>query len=137
MSKSFIDEKEIGEMDKNMLCTKMICYVNQIINSYDNKATELLQLHFGKDKGGGLFDFVMNSPGGFHEKRADRINRIIYQIDECLRNSQIFDNNIERVEFFLTEILYSLRISILDAEKMFSDLNGEIDKIVSKEEKLV
>ncbi|MDF1547096.1 MAG: hypothetical protein P1P88_04705 [Bacteroidales bacterium] len=130
MAREFLEKNDFSKIDKNTLCSMMITQVNCMVKTYEAKAMEELRMYFGNLIGQNLFDFVMNNPGGFREKRVDRLNRIIFQIDEYLRNSQIFDNNVERIEYFFTEIQYALRISILEAEKMFDKLNGEIDKIV-------
>ena len=130
LSTEFIDNEHIEKIDQNLLCTGMISQVNKMVVEYERKVLDKLCITYGREKGDQLFDLVMNSPGGWRAKRIDRINRIIYQFDEYLRNSQIFDNNIERLEFFLSEIQYSLRISILEAEKLFKSLNGEFDSII-------
>ena len=130
LAKEFISDVALFEMERGQLCSQMICFAKYIVESYEKEAKTKLALEFGKLAGEKLFDAIMNSPGGFREKRVDRLNRIISQIDEFLRHSQIFDNNIERIEYFLTEIQYALRVSILEAEKQFEKLNGEIDKIV-------
>lgn len=131
ISKEFISNKENYTIDKSILCKRMIELINTLVVDYELKSMDELSFAYGEEKAVKLFDTVMNSPGGFREKRADRINRLILKIDEYLRYSQIFDNNIERIEYYLTEIQYSLRSTILEAEKSFQDLNGEIDKIIN------
>ncbi len=130
----FVENVPFLEMNKNKLCNLMISEVNNIVRVYESDVLESLQRCYDNEKGTQLFDLVMNSPGGFREKRVDRLNRIIFQVDEFLRESQIFDNNIERVEYYLTEILYALRTSIFEAEKMFTGLNGEIDAIIDTDD---
>lgn len=134
MSKEFIDGN-LDKIDKTGLCNKMISQVNCMISKYEEKSSIDLINKYGEDLGHELFNFVMDNPGGFREKRDVRTERIILQIDEHLRYSKIFDSNIERVSHFLTEVLFALRSAILDAEKMFMDTNGQIDKIINKHKK--
>lgn len=130
-TKAFIEDKKIYNLEINDLTDKMVCCINDMIQTYESESLDKLKILFGPDKAIKLFDTVMDSPGGFREKRCYRLNRLINQIDEYLRVSQVFDNNVERVEYFLTEVLYALRTSILEAEKVFYNLNGDIDKIVN------
>lgn len=131
ISLNFVKTEKLMELTKDELCTKLVLLTGQMVKAYEEKALDELKMTYDIGRGQKIFDCIMNSPGGFREKRVDRINRIIFQIDEYLRNSQIFDNNIERVEYFLTEVLYALRTSIFEAERTFENLNGEIDKIVA------
>lgn len=130
LSTDFISDNKVFELSKFDLCAKMISQISKMVEEYEKDALGKLSIKYGAVKADKLFDVVMNSPGGFRESRADRLNRIITQIDEYLRTSQIFDGNKERVEYFFTEIHYALRMAIMEAEKTFSNLNGEIDKII-------
>ncbi|MCP4255516.1 MAG: hypothetical protein GY775_19345 [Candidatus Scalindua sp.] len=128
---NFVGKKGVFELDVNTLCNNMISEMNNMVKTYEKKSLEDLKKMFGPRKANALFDFIMDSPGGFREKREERLTRLICKVDNYLRTSQIFDNNIERVEFFLSEMLYALRVAILEAEKVFGKLNGEIDKIAN------
>lgn len=134
MSKEFIGI-DVDKLSKTELCNMMISLTSTMISKYEEKAKIELINKYGGDLGHELFDYIMNQPDGFKAKRNQRLERIIYQIDEYLRYSKIFDTNIERIAHFLTEVLFSLRSAILDAEKMFSNMNGGIEKIINKYKK--
>ena len=126
----FFERTDLEKISQTELCTEMIRLVNIMAKVHEEKTLDSLKSYYGHDIGQKLFDYVMDTPGGWRHKRIDRMNRVIYQIDVYLRTSAIFDNNVERMEFFFTEIHYALRIAILESEKMFTKLNGQFDKLV-------
>jgi len=132
MAREFINKHDFDKIDKDTLCGLMMSTINCMVKNYEAKVMQNLDERYGTVNGQCAFDVVMNSPGGWREKRVDRLNRIIFQIDNYLRNSQIFDNNIERVEYFLSEIQYALRMSILEAEKMFENFKVNLDDCSEK-----
>ncbi len=134
LSISYVENIDFNGISKHILVASMMSLVSEFIESYEKDFLESLQKKYNNEKGLELFNFIMNHPTGFRQKRVDRINRIVYQIDVYIRNSQIFDNNIERVVHFFNELLYALRISIFQAEKDFKDMNGHIDEIINKDD---
>lgn len=131
----YLNKDEIYESHPKKLSSYILDILTSTVKLYDTVILDNLSKEYGESTAKDIFDFVMNRDGGFREYRADKINHLIYQVETYLPTSQIFDNNLERVEYFLSELYYVLRVIIIQTEKDFRDFNGHILKIIEKHNK--
>lgn len=127
--RDFLTAKEYDVSGSGILAHKFGSLVNRLINNADAEIRTELQKEYGNAIGGKLFNFIMFTKDGWAERRDERVEHLFAEID-ILRESNAFDNNIERTDHFISAINVALRSAIFTAERSFRIFNGGIAKIV-------
>lgn len=75
-----------------------------------------------------LYKHVMTSKGGYEESRVGRV-AYLYDLLDTFKNTSLLKDNNSRVYHFFDILNSTITIAILDAEKIYSNFNGEIEHI--------
>jgi hypothetical protein len=76
-----------------------------------------------------IYDFVMNSKGGFSEHRINRLDDL-YEAVELVNSSPLYDNNHEKIYQLLDVLHANISKAVMQVGKIFMYFNGQIKIII-------
>jgi len=106
-----------------------VCIAN-LVDAGDAAILAAFREKYGKATGEKIFDFVMDSEGGFRAHRNDRINMLHMVSNVFIQHSPIHRNNNERVYTFINSLSIAIYIAVYKAQESFEAFNGQIAKLV-------
>jgi len=113
--KTTFNERIMAELEK--ICEREIAEVTDRDNALAGKSRCAKEVH----------DHVMYGPGGYETQRDGRYEVLIENM-EMIRDSITFHSNNERNYYFLELLNSIITQSIIKADKVFKNFNGEIEK---------
>ena len=113
--------KNVGHLDdmsSESLYNEMLILVASSISEYENMALS-----------SGIPEIVLEKFRKFHSEHVDSVTTGVYNICQC---EWIVASNTEKVGFILNSLMNTFDATLVDAEVVLCDINGELDGIVYK-----
>ena len=131
LSKEWVKTLNLKDITDVELFDKMTCLVIDIINDYERniklKYKELIGSEWLK-----IWNLVYESKNGFKEHHADNVNYIQRNINR-IAFTKAFSTK-QKIYSFITQLEIAAEMAITDCEKSFELLNGNLEKLILKNE---